>query len=424
MSDRCVACSKGERMNRRRNCRSIIDMCSLFVLLSLCVSCGRGAAGAAADAPVGGTRNAEQRADWHIYRGGGDLRGVTDARMEPPLQLEWAFATGDSITSSPVVQDGTVFVGSGDGRVYALSLADGEVLWELDTGSPVEAPPLVFDETVYVGSIGGRFYALDAADGSPVWETTVDAQIVGSANVITKSGGIAEEEPGSMVVFGAYDNLVRALDSATGEELWRYESDYFINGTPAVADGMVVFGGCDALLHVVAPETGIGQGSVEIGAYIAGSPAYADGVAYVGDYAGSLTAVRLSAGDADEPAVLWTYPGEQSEEVFYSSPAVGSDVVIVGSRTGVLHAVDRAGGTARWTFQTGGEIDSSPVIAGEMVVFVSFDGYVYILDVETGSRQWSYEIGAGSSGSPAVTDGHVIVGCEDGRLYVFGGAQP
>ncbi len=30
-----------------------------------------------------------------------------------------------------------------DGKVYTLSLADGENIWEFDTGSPVEALPLL-----------------------------------------------------------------------------------------------------------------------------------------------------------------------------------------------------------------------------------------------------------------------------------------
>ncbi|MCJ7744640.1 MAG: PQQ-binding-like beta-propeller repeat protein [Dehalococcoidales bacterium] len=32
----------------------------------------------------------------------------------------WDFATGDKITSSPTVADGTVYIGSHDGKLYAI----------------------------------------------------------------------------------------------------------------------------------------------------------------------------------------------------------------------------------------------------------------------------------------------------------------
>ncbi len=38
------------------------------------------------------------------------------------------------IDSSPAVAGGRVYVGSNDGRLYALDLASGKVVWEHDEG--------------------------------------------------------------------------------------------------------------------------------------------------------------------------------------------------------------------------------------------------------------------------------------------------
>ena len=43
---------------------------------------------------------------------------------------------------------------------------------------------------------------------------------------------------------------------SNGAKIWAYKSDYYINGSPAVADGQTVFGGCDAILHVISMADG------------------------------------------------------------------------------------------------------------------------------------------------------------------------
>jgi outer membrane protein assembly factor BamB len=38
----------------------------------------------------------------------------------------WSYTTGNEVTSSPAVANGTVHVGSGDGKVYAFGLKKGQ----------------------------------------------------------------------------------------------------------------------------------------------------------------------------------------------------------------------------------------------------------------------------------------------------------
>jgi outer membrane protein assembly factor BamB len=64
------------------------------------------------------------------------------------------------VFSSPAVVDDTVYIGSTDGRVYALAASDGSQQWQFQTGSNVLSSPAVVDGTVYVGSNDERVYAL------------------------------------------------------------------------------------------------------------------------------------------------------------------------------------------------------------------------------------------------------------------------
>ena len=61
--------------------------------------------------------------------------------------LEWSFATGGKVDSSPAVANGIVYVGSHDGNIYALNASTGmsgydwelhnSIIWSYNTGSLV-----------------------------------------------------------------------------------------------------------------------------------------------------------------------------------------------------------------------------------------------------------------------------------------------
>jgi eukaryotic-like serine/threonine-protein kinase len=105
---------------------------------------------------------------------------------------------------------------------------------------------------------------------------------------------------------------------------------------------------------------------------------------------------------------------------FFSSPAVGKDVVVVGGRDKLLHCIKRADGKPVWSFATRGKVDSSPVICGDRVVVGSDDGRLYVVSLDKGKELWSYEIGQPVASSPAVAYGRVVVGADDGLVYCFG----
>jgi outer membrane protein assembly factor BamB len=91
----------------------------------------------------------------------------------------------------------------------------------------------------------------------------------------------------------------------------------------------------------------------------------------------------------------------------FSSPAVAGDLVFVGSCNGVVHAIDRGTGQARWKYNAladGGkraEFHGTPVLTEELLVIASDDrspdgiGFVYAFERNTGRVRWKYPAGAG-----------------------------
>ena len=186
--------------------------------------------------------------DWPMFRGGPALTGIATGSVPDHLQLLWTFKTGGPVKSSPAIVGGRVFIGSADGNLYALALADGTKAWAFKTGGEVESSPLVLEGRVYVGSSDGFLYALDAATGKLAWKYETGDKILGAPNWTKAAGGGADA---LRILVGSYDNKLHCVIAATGRSNWVYETSNYINGSPAVADGQTAFGGCDGLLHVL-----------------------------------------------------------------------------------------------------------------------------------------------------------------------------
>lgn len=121
-----------------------------------------------------GTRaiSAPSAADGGVYvSSGSDVYAVDAATGEQ----RWSFTSGSDRTGTthPTVADSTVYFGTdhGDGRVYALDAATGHPRWKTTTGAPMRSTPLMADGTLYVGGEKG-LHALDATTGHQRWEFT------------------------------------------------------------------------------------------------------------------------------------------------------------------------------------------------------------------------------------------------------------
>ena len=90
----------------------------------------------------------------------GEVLGISRASGK----VHWKLEIPGPIWSSPTVVDDVMVIGDCSGRVLAFDLSGGESiptkLWEIHTGICVEASAAVWDGTVYIGSRDGHLYAL------------------------------------------------------------------------------------------------------------------------------------------------------------------------------------------------------------------------------------------------------------------------
>jgi outer membrane protein assembly factor BamB len=343
---------------------------------------------------------------WPLFHGNPQLDGRAKGFLPDTLKLAWRFKANGPVVSSAAIDQGRVYVGSDDGNLYALDLEKGTEIWRFKTNDMVESSPCVVKDTVFTGSTDGFLYALATEDGALRWKQETGAKILGGVNFFLPEG-----DDKARVLAGSYDNNLYCFDAKTGEELWVYESDSYINGMPAVAKGLAIFGGCDAVIHFVSIMDGGLHARVEAGSYIAGSAVCDNDLVYVGQYEGEFLCV-----DGAAEKVNWRYLGE---DAFFSTATLSEDYVIFGGRDWNLHCVRRDTGEGVWIFPTQGAVDSSPVLVGDKVIVGSDDGRLYLVSLEKGEEIWSFEIGEAVKASPAVARGRIIVGAEDGFIYAF-----
>lgn len=161
----------------------------MYVILSMV---GASFFGAFCASPLGKDANAATvSGDWPMFMGDVTRKGANlsethiTAATANRLALSWKFSTGDPIVASPVTSNGVLYIGSWDGYEYAINIATHQQLWRTFVGIATgqgktcygpttvgpTSTPTVDHGVVYVGGGDGSMYALNASDGSVRWKT-------------------------------------------------------------------------------------------------------------------------------------------------------------------------------------------------------------------------------------------------------------
>ena len=364
-----------------------------------------------------------------MFRGDAARSGVYAASSGQSLAgLQWRFMTEGDVVSSPAVLGQTVYVGSGDGHLYALDRSTGTRKWAFDAHNPIFSSPAVGGGAVYFGTRDGELFAVDAATGKQRWTFTTGRLMAWpwgheSGDVYTSSPAFDQ----GTVFFGAGDGRVYAVNGATGKEKWHAQTEGRVRASPAVDASRVYVGSADGRVYAFDRATGAAKwkfetegvklnsgdfgfdrrtvqsspavvnGTVFVGArdgwiyaidaengkekwrfdhkvsWINTSPAVVDGVVY----AGSSDAQFVQALDAATGKELW----RTKTGVTWSSPAVAGTVIYVGDGAGRVNAIDRKSGNLLWSFRTASTVYSSPTPSGDLVFVGSTDAGVYALRV-------------------------------------------
>ena len=341
--------------------------------------------------------------------GESDYSNTASANTFGLRELKWKYTTNDWVYSSPAIgSDGTIYVGSYDGYLYAIK-PDSSLKWKYKTEGYVQSSPAIgSDGTIYVGSNDNCLHAINPENGLREWTYSTNGWIESSPAV---------GSDGTIYV-GSYNGYLYAIKS-DGFFKWTYKIGEFIHSSPAIgSDGTIYVGSSDGYLYAINSDGSL-KWKYKTEGYVQSSPAIgSDGTIYVGSNDHCLHAIN------PDGSPKWTY---ETGDCIFSSPAIGSDCTIyVGSNDGYLHAIN-PDGSFKWKYSTGW-IESSPAIGSDGTIYVgSSYGYTIYAINANGSLKWKYETAEGKvNSSPAIgSDGAVYVGagnslyaidCESGGL--------
>ena len=154
---------------------------------------------------------------------------------------------------------------------------------------------------------------------------------------------------------------------------------------PIVADGKVFVGTMAGTLHAMDGATGEDVWAFETPRAILHTCAAAGNKVFFGNAEGKVYAVDVADGK-----LAWSV---QTGAAVWNSPVVHEGLVVIGSRDGKVYAIDAESGRIKWAAQTGGPLLSSPAVDAKAgsVYIGSEDMCVYAFDLAGGRQLWHSE---------------------------------
>lgn len=334
--------------------------------------------------------------DWGDYQ-----VSKLDPQTHEPL---WTQDVG-AIESSIVVYGDTVYVSAGDtdytkhdNYVYALSAETGAVLWHVlvDHDAPggmdlgVLNTPTITGGTLYVQARDGKLFALDGATGAQRWVYQAPASALVEGTIYNVNSLVVNQG----IIYGSLQNVLFAVDTRTGKQLWLKKTDTTqLFNSPQLDGGRLYLSSYEVSNHsnpdvetgfVYAYTTdGKQQWKRPIGHWVLTDPIVANGLLYFTSYDGQLHALKASDGSE---AWHMTLPGQTWDD------AITSD--------GVLY-ID-----AGWN--AGNDANGHPQIKTTF----------FALNPSSGVVIWHQNM-AGTSFLLAVQAGVIYIGNDPGALYAW-----
>lgn len=354
-----------------------------------------------------------------------------NAKIKP--DVVWKASVGDGVENyfshlNPVVVGDYIIAADRVGVVAAYQRSNGKRVWRKELreelnfgtggwwsqGEPMRIAGGLTAErgVVYLGSENGDVVALDVADGNAKWHSQVGIEILADPAVGS----------GVVVVKGSSGDVV-ALNLETGAEQWRYGTEspaLTLRGTaaPIIAQGGVFIGTATGKVIVVIAENGqpawetrlaVPSGSTELQRIVDvdSKPVLFGGVLYNVAYNGSLVAVDVRNGNT-----IW-----KREYSSFQNITLAEGRLFLTDASDTVSALNLDGGIELWSnTDYNGRLLTAPVQFGNYIVVGDSMGYLHFLDILNGRTVGRLDVGEEVYTAPVVDGDTLYLQTRDGSL--------
>jgi outer membrane protein assembly factor BamB len=284
----------------------------------------------------------------------------------------WNRPLGGAVSGRPLYagETGMVYVGADDGALYAFDAATGEQRWIYRAHGPIASQPVYANESLFVTSGENRVYALDARSGKWMWQYDREAP-----ESFTIRGYPSPLVVGNKVYVGFSDGYLACLSASTGDVAWARslagDATRFmdVDSTPLFYRDTLYVSAIATGVYALDPKDGSTrwrfdvEGATSIKAR--GSRLY-------------FTAAKAGLHALDlEGHLLWRQALAEGGEL--SAPMVLGPYVLASSSKFGTYVADARNGSLYQYFAPGHGVTSEPSSDGRQVYVLSNAGYFYAL---------------------------------------------
>ena len=346
-----------------------------------------------------------------MYRGGLDRTGVMPgpAPSGRPGVL-WHVDRLFFVNGPVVVGNGLVYAGTDDGSVHAFDMTTGAEVWKLTGHTTFASPTIVLDGmTAYIAGYDDMLLAVDAATGNEIWRTDPALNV---------SRLVAFDAESKTLYVGGRDPVSYAFDSATGQLKWQVDITAPQKSVASIVIGdTLYFGATDGMLYALNTADGSIRWTWDSTFEMVRSLTYANNTIFAP--ATSARNFAFVAIDASTGVERWRLSSTKGE---YAAAGVVDGNIILGTDiVGEVISVSQMDGRVNWTFAPGSRgFRAPPAIVGDMVYVADKEGSFYALDAVTGQEIWRLQLDSWVDYDPAITDGVIYIGTMAGSVYALG----
>jgi outer membrane protein assembly factor BamB len=429
----------------RPRCRYSLDC--LILVAALCSPAqNRLHAQSGGSDPIG----AVSALDWPQFRGPGG-QGISNARNVP---LNWS--TSSNIVwradipgrgwSSPVLHRGRLYVtsavmsenGKPSLRALCLDAGGGKLLWNTEvfvhTGSTyihnknshASPTPVVEGDRLFV-HFGHQGTACLDLDGKVLWRNTTLKY-----SPVHGGGGspILVDEALIFSCDGASDPFVAALNSKTGQVLWKTARSFSAKKKFSFSTPLLI--NANERNQVVSPSSGavcaydpkdgreLWRVRYAEGYSVVPRPVFGHGLLFISTAFDNPEVVAIrpdGQGDVTDSHVVWTLAKGAPKT---PSMLLVDDELYFVSDGGIASCVDAKTGRVHWSERVGGNYSASPLLADRRIYLQNEEGVgVVLAPGKTFQQLARNSLGERTLASSAVTDGALFIRTE-AHLYRIG----
>ncbi|WP_412554539.1 PQQ-binding-like beta-propeller repeat protein [Shimia sp. MIT1388] len=355
---------------------------------------------------------------------------------KPVLAWSTSIGAGESrktrITADPVVADGRIFTVDAEATVTATTTG-GQTVWSRDLTPPndkagqASTGGLAYGKgKLFVTTGFGSIRALDPATGADLWEQKFQAVGSGTPTVY-----------GDLVYVVSGDATAWALEVETGKIAWQLLSIPNVQNVqspaaPAITDRLAIFPYGSGEIQAAFRRGGVSRWTAGLSdtrpgravntvGDISGDPVVVGDTIYVANHSG-----RMAAFETETGVRKWTADHGALSPVF---PAGGSLFLV--SETNELLRLDARDGTRIWgqtlpqfikdkpKKQSAVHAHYGPILAGGQLVVPSTDEVVRFYNPRNGLLTHTVALPHGAATNPVVAGGVLYVVNRKGELYAF-----